>query len=164
MSKQFVKKDGLKLINGGYLVAKDDTPVFNEQFVRIQLRAEYVVKFAELAKGKNFTATKVDTLQDLEKEVREALNKIKPIVFVNVSAVGEMPITKALKDEALSFINFQEDTTKAEKINSFLQEFVILQEFEEFGLFFEENVVKLNKIYTMKDVIDAVTSVVDIIK
>ena len=73
------------------------------------------------------------------------------------------PMNEKLQSEALAFIDFQTSSSKTEKINQFLQQFSILKEFEDFGLFFEEEIVKLNKIYTMDDVIKAVTDTVDLL-
>ena len=36
-------------------------------------------------------------------------------------------------------------------------------EFEEFGLFFEEEIVKLNKLYTMEDVTNAILATIDLL-
>jgi len=164
MTKQFVKNDGnLSLVNGGYLVVNGENPVTNADFVLAQQRAEYVVTFAKLAKGKNFVSNKVDSLQDLQREVSETIAKNKPTVFVTMPVATETPITDKLKAEALSFMNFQEGSSKAQKVNKFLQEFTVLSEFEEFGLFFDEGVVKLNQIYTLKEVVDAVSETVDLL-
>jgi len=73
-------------------------------------------------------------------------------------------LTKKLADEAMAFMTFQENSTKVDKVNSFLQQFSVLAEFEEFGLFFSEDIVKLNRIYTMDEVIEAVTEVIDLLK
>lgn len=162
--KNFVKKGDLNLVNGGYLVTGEkETPVSNLAFVTAQTRAEYVVTFANLAKGRTFVNKKADSLSDLVEETNAAVAKNKPMKFVEVPTGTKGEITEKLKEEALNFINFKEKSSKVEKINAFLQEFKILGEFEEFGLFFEEGVTKLNKIYTLKEVIDAVTATVDLI-
>lgn len=48
MSKIFVTKENLA-VKGVYLVA-NDKPVYHKEFVDAQKRAEYIIKFAELAK------------------------------------------------------------------------------------------------------------------
>jgi hypothetical protein len=163
MSKQFLKKGEVKLVNGGYLSNKDGKPVFNALFVKAQQHAEYITTFAEMAKKKNFKEVKVDTVDALKSEVLDFLNKSKPVHYILKPDVVEKPLTAKLADEALTFMNFQEDTDKVNKINAFLQQFTILSEFEEFGLFFEEDVVKLSKIYSMKEVIDAVTETIELL-
>jgi hypothetical protein len=161
--KQFLKKSELQLINGGYLSNKDGKPVYNEDFVNAQQHAEYIVMFAKLAKGKNFKDQKADSISDLRKEVSDFLSKNKKTTFVEKPKSIKRPTTDKLADEALEFIKFQKDSTRVDKINNFLQQFNILNEFEEFGLFFDDGIVKLNKICTLKEVVDAVTETIDLL-
>lgn len=163
MSKQFLKVADLQLMNGGYLSNKEGSPVSNSAFVAAQKHAEYVMTFAKLAKGKDFKGKKADSLFDLENEVITALS-LKKRTFVDKPTMTAGTLTAQLKEEALSFMNFAEDSSKVDKINSFLSKFETLAEFEEFGLFFEEDIVKLNEIYTMAEVVEAVTSVIDLLK
>jgi len=163
MGKQFLKNGEVELVNGGYLSNKEGKPVFNQEFVNAQKHAEYVVTFAELAKGKDFVGKKADCLSQLEAEVRKALTA-KQKTFVSKPTPVEKTLTKQLAQEALAFMTFEENSGKVDKINSFLQSFVVLDEYETYGLFFEENIVKLNKIYTMVEVTAAVTEVIDLLK
>lgn len=164
MTKQFLKAGQISLVNGGYVVTTDgEKPVSNKAFIQAQTRAEYVCTFAQLAKGKDFKGKRPDSLTDLENEVRANLATKKKL-FVSKPEVVEQSLTAQLKEEALSFINFQENSSKADSINAFLQEFTVLAEFDEFGLFFEEDIVKLNKLYTIEEVVEAVTSVIDLLK
>jgi len=162
MSKQFLKKDDLQLLNGGYLSNKSSEPVNNVAFVNAQKHAEYVITFAALAKGKDFTGKKADCLQSLKNEVNALLTS-KKRTFVEKPSLIEQTLTKQLKDEAMSFMNFQENSSKVDKINGFLAQFEVIAEFEEFGLFFESDIVKLNKIYTMENVTTAVKEVIDLL-
>lgn len=161
--KNFLTKGDLQLVKGGYLVNKEETPVYNEDFVKLQKHAEYVVTFAKVAKGKDLVGKKATSLQDIQKEVKELLTAKAP-VFVENTTTLERPLTEKLKEEALNFMNFQENSGKIEKINAFLQQFEKLAEFENFGLFFTEDVVKLNAIYTMEEVVAAVTETIDLLK
>jgi hypothetical protein len=63
----------------------------------------------------------------------------------------------------LAFIDFQETSSKVNKVNNFLQQFTVLHDFETFGLFFTQDIVKLNKIYTVAEIKQAVTEVIDLI-
>lgn len=163
MSKQFLKKDGIQLLNGGYLSNKEGNPVSNAEFVQAQQHAEFIVVFAAKAKGKDFKGKKADSLEDLRKEVQNLLSATKAVSFVDKPAAVKRPTTDKIAAEAMDFIKFQESSSKVDKVNNFLQQFKILKEFEDFGLFFEEDIVKLNKIYTMKEVIDAVTETIDLL-
>lgn len=163
MSKIFVKKEELTLINGGYVVTgKNETPVYNEQFITVQKHAEWVVTFAEKAKGKDFVGKVPDSIESVKEEVRKALSS-KGVEYIKAPKKVKQDLTEKLQEEALAFIKYQGESSKTEKINKFLQQFNIIQEFEEFGLYFEEGICKLNKIYTIEEIVAAVTAVIDII-
>lgn len=160
--KQFLKNTEVVLQNGGYLCNAKGEPVTNEDFIAAQRRAEYVVTFANLAKTKNFKSTKVDSLDNLRQEVLSILNN-KTVSFVESPTPVKRKLTDELAKEALAFVNFQENSSKTKKVNAFLQEFAVLKEFSEFGLFFDQDVVKLNKIYTLEEVITAVTETIELL-
>ena len=163
MSKIFVKKEELTLVNGGYVVTgKNETPVYNEQFITVQKHAEWVVTFAEKAKGKDFVGKQADSIADVKAEVIKALSS-KGVEYIKAPKKVKQDLTEKLQEEALAFIGYQEDVTKNEKVNNFLNKFNSIAEWEDFGLFFESDIVKLNKIYTMKEIIEAVTSVIDLL-
>ena len=163
MSKIFVKKEELTLVNGGYVVTgKNETPVYNEQFITVQKHAEWVVTFAEKARGKDFVGKVPDSIESVKKEVRKALSN-KDVEYVSIPKAPKMELTNKLQKEALDFIMNSGEVSKAKTINNFLQQFNILNDFEKFGLYFTEDIVKLNKIYTMDEVIKAVTEVIDLI-
>lgn len=161
--KKFLKKGSLQLINGGYLSDKDGNPVSNIDFVNAQLSAEYVMTFAQLAKGKDFKGKVADTVQDLRKEVSEFLSKKNPIIYVDKPTAIERPITDSLAKEALAFMDYHESMSKVEKVNQFMQRFNVLNDFENFGLFFDDEIIKLNNIYTVQEIKDAVLATIDLL-
>lgn len=161
--KKFLKKSELQLVNGGYLSDKAENPVFNQQFVDAQKHADYIIEFAKLAKTKDFKGKKADSILDLQKELSEMLSNKKTKEFVKQPKNVETPTTDKLKEEALAFINFNEQSEKTTKINEFLQQFAVIDEFSQFGLFFEDGIVKLNKLYTMEEVVSAVSEVIDLL-
>jgi DNA mismatch repair ATPase MutL len=166
MKRVFVKKEQLSLQNGGYLMASNGTegaiPVFNQDFIAVQKHAEWVVTFAEKAKGKDFIGKWPDKIEDVKREVKEALSN-KGVKYVKEPKEVKRDLTSKLQAEALSFIQFHGETNKVNRINEFLQQFNILSEYEEFGLYFEEQVCKLNKIYSIEEVVKAVTEVIDLV-
>ena len=163
MNKIFVKKDELSLINGGYLVAgKKETPVCNYDFYNAQKHAEWVITFAEKAKGKDFVGKDPDSIESVKNEVAKALFN-QTVEYIKHSKQLKQEITEKLQEEALAFIKYQGESSKTKKINDFLQQFNIIQEFEEFGLYFEEDICKLNKIYTIEEIVKAVTEVIDLV-
>lgn len=168
MGKQFLKNSEVSLLNGrktggGYLSnTETGKPVFNAEFVAAQKAAEYVVTFAEMAKGKNFKGTEGISLAAFKAEVSAALAEKSP-KFVENATKPEQTVTKALAAEALAFMDYAKDNGKNAKINTYLQKFTTLDEFDEVGLFFEEDIVKLNALYTFEEVKTAVISVIDLI-
>lgn len=163
MGKQFLKNGQVELQNGGYLSTKDGNPVSNAEYVKAQQHAEYVVTFATLAKGKDFVGKRADSLVDLQNEVSKALAAKKKVFVAKPTAI-EKTLTKQLQNEAMAFMNFEENSSKVDKVNNFLQQFAVLDEFEIFGLFFESDIVKLNKLYTMAEVVTSVQEVIDLLK
>ena len=161
--KKFIKSSELQLLNGGYVSDKDGNPITNEAFVAAQKRAEYVITFAKHAKNKNFKAGKVDSLATMISEVNAELAE-KATSYIAKPKKVVKKLADQLADEAMSFMKFEEKSSKVEKMNTFLQEFNTIHEFEEFGLFFEDGIVKLNKIYTMSDLVKAVEQTIDILQ
>jgi hypothetical protein len=162
MSK-FLKASELQLINGGYVSTDEKAPVTNYEFLAAQKQAAFVVTFARLAKTKNFTSKTPDSLSDLVKEVQNLLNKNDKKIFVETPKTPSFKITDSLKEEASNFISFKKKTEDITKINNYLQRFSIISEFEEFGLFFESGISKLDKIYTISDITVAVTETINLL-
>ena len=163
MTKEFLTKDEVFVVKG-YLSkdAKKVTPIFNKAFVDAQKHAEYVITFAEKAKGKDFVGKKPDSIAEVKDEVAKALNK-GGVEYVKKPKEVKKTIHKQLEEEALAFVNYDKSLGKVEKINKFLQQFNVITEFEEVGLFFEQDIVKLSGIYTIDQIVKAVESVIDVI-
>jgi hypothetical protein len=161
--KQFLNITQLKLVNGGYLSNEDNKPVYHKEFVDLQNHAHYIITFANLAKTKNFKETKADSLLELRQEVFDFINKTNKVIYVNTPEKPKLKLTDSLKEEALAFMEFNKEKNNVNKVNEFLQQFNLLEEAEEFGLFFEDNIVKLNNIYTIDNIIEAVKEVIDLL-
>ena len=161
--KTFLKNGEVELINGGYLSDKDGKPVNHEGFVTAQKHAEYIIAFAKAAKGKNFKASKVDSIDAVKAEVLAAISKTEIVKYVEGPSKVARPTTDKLAKEALAFMDFGAETTKVDKINKFLVAFNDLNEFETHGLFFDQGIVKLNGLYTMKQVVAAVSETIDLL-
>ena len=163
MKKIFVKKDELVLVNGGYVVKKDgEIPVSNTDFIAVQKHAEWVVTFAQKAVDKDFVGKPAASIEEVKAEVKKALSK-SSVEYVKAPKEVKTDLIDKLEKEALAFISYEGEVSKTEKINRFLQQFNVIQEFEEFGLYFEEDICKLNKIYTIEEIVDAVTVVIDLL-
>lgn len=160
----FLKEGQVVLLNGGYVSNKETkAPVNNADFIAAQKRAEYVVTFARHCKNKNFTANELDCLSDVKSAVAEELAAMNKVEFVKSPKKVTKKLSDQLADEALAFVKWEEDSTKVDKINGFLSEFTIIKDFEAHGLFFDDGIVKLNKIYSIKDITKAVEQTIDLI-
>ena len=159
MKKTFLTSEQVAVVKG-YLSASSTEvkPIFNQAFVDAQKHAEYVVTFAEKAKSKDFVGKSADSLLDLANEVKELLAS-KPTEFIPIPKKVGTPMHEKLKKEALDFHNSMSEISDTTQMNNFLQQFNVINEFETIGLFFEEDIVKLNKIYTMKEIVEAVQAV-----
>lgn len=156
---EFLKSTQLELNPANYLVSKTTgKPVNHAEFVAAQKRAEYVIKLSEAIKDKNFTANKVDSLSAIMLEVSRSLAAANKVAYV---AEPTKP-TSAVKDElvkfALDFDKYEDEKITATKVNEFMNEFNAINDVEKVGDYFTEGVVKLNKIYTVADVLAAVKS------
>ena len=160
MSKVLVKNGGLK-VEGVYLVA-NDKPVYHKEFVDAQIKAEYIITFANLAKGKDFKGKVADSLEDLKSEVSKTLGN-KTTTYLTAIEPKKGEITTKLIKEALAWIDANEKYSNVDKVNSFLQEFNIINKFENVGLYFDEDVCELNKIYTVKEIVEAVESCIELL-
>jgi len=164
MKKEFLKSKEVKLVGDGYLVNQEGTPINNENFVDAQKMAEYVVAFAEVAKTKDFKGKTADDIVDVKSEVLSKLSKKDEVKYLETPAKPKTPTTSKLAEEALKFIEHDEEKTKVDKVNTYLNRFNSIYEFENFGLFFDDSeIVKLDKIYTMSEIIEAVNTTIDLL-
>lgn len=165
MSKQFIKQGELKLIGSGYLCNSKDEPITNGEFVSAQKNAEFVIIFAEKAKGKDFKGKEADDLNKFRNEIWDLLNGNKTKAYIIAPEKPKTTTGDKLKEEALAWIGYQGNIEKTKKVNEFLNKFNSIAEYEEFGLYFSQpdQPVKLNKIYTIEEIVKAVNQVIDLL-
>lgn len=164
MAKKFLTKEEVFVVKGYLSSDKAKVqPISNAKFIETQKHAEYVVALAEAAKGKDFKGKQADSFEDLKLEVYRALNKNSVKEYIEKPKEPTNTIGDKLKKEALDFIKYQDNLASSEKLNQFLSSFSIIDEFEEVGLFFDDEIVKINKIYTMEEVVKAVKSMADLL-
>lgn len=156
---EFIKKSDLKLENGGYLFNSKGEPVSNEQFVNAQRRAHYLVKLAEATKGKDYVGKKADSFVDTVNSVVKAINSEEVVEYVGKVSEPKMELKDKLAEEALAWIKFDKDSSKAKRVNEAMQQFNVIKQFEDFGCFFSSGVVKLDAIYTIDQILKAVETV-----
>ena len=158
---QFISKNELELKNGGYLYGKG-SPVTNADFVNAQILAHKVVTLADIMKGKNTKGTKPYTAAEAWAELNKRLAK-QDVEYVKVVEPYKGDLNTQLEDEALKFVDQQIAKDNAVKVNKYMQNFNVLNDFEGHGLFFTEGQVKLEKIYTKAEITDAVAKVINIL-
>lgn len=160
MANVFATKDNVVLKGNGYLVVNEggkEVPVNHDEFVKLQKEANVLVRLAAKVKETDFTVKKVKTFQQVQDEVTKELQS-ESKKYVTVPTSVERPVTDSLAKEALAWINFEQEGTKAEKINKIMSKFDTLDEFSNFGLYFTtDKIVKLPKIYSIEEVLAAVT-------
>ena len=159
---QFLTTNKLELNAAGYLVSNDQ-PVTHAQFVAEQKNAEYICKLADAIKGKKFKADKVDDLASIKAEIRASINATRSYTYEAVPAEPTSKIKDELTQFALDFDKFQDEKGNVEKVNSLMQQFNTIKDIETVGDYFSEGVVKLNKIYSIDEILSAVKATVDIL-
>lgn len=153
---EFLTAKQLELNAAGYLISKDSKkPVNHVDFVKQQKSAEYIVKFAEAIKDKNFTASEVDNLQEIKASVMAAIDDTAKS-YVSEPAKPTSKVKDELVKYALDFVNYEDSKVEASKINEIMNEFNKIDDVESVGDYFSEGVVKLNAIYSIKQILAAV--------
>lgn len=161
---EFLTAKQLELNAAGYLISKDSKkPVNHKDFVRQQQSAEYIVKFAKAIKDKNFTASKVDNLQAIKASVMAAINDTAKS-YVSIPSKPTSKIQDELVKYALDFVNYEDSKVEAFKMNEIMNEFNKIDDVESVGDYFTEGVVKLNAIYSIKQILEAVKITADKLK
>lgn len=158
----FVTKSELSLLNGGYLMSNNQ-PISNNEFVEAQRKANFYARLAENVAGKNFKNNPVESFEEIYNKTLAEINSTKKIELVKKVNV-EMPLGNKLIEEAKSWEEAQVYNIKADKINTIItNEFSSVVDFEEFGLFFESGIVKLERIYTIDEITNYLSIIVDYI-
>jgi hypothetical protein len=154
---EFLTKKSIELNKAGYLVSKESKkPVFHSEFVRQQQSADYIVRLASAIKDKNFTPNAVDSIEAIKAEVRNSIYSAAVVKYVDEPAKLTSKVNDELVQFALDFVKFEENKSKSDKVNEFMQQFNSINDVETVGEYFSEGLVKLNKIYTIAEILEAV--------
>lgn len=147
----FLGKGKVSLNATNYLVDGKGNPLTNAEFVFEQGEAHRLVL---LAKKATKTTTKV-----VEEEVIETSVTKKEFVKVPTVSLGEL--NQKLREESVTFVNSRWEAEVAVKVNNIMNNsFNAMKQFEDFGLFFGEGVVQLEKLYTIDEVVAALVTCV----
>lgn len=154
---EFLKSNEIALNAAGYLVTVGtNKPVNHKEFAEQQKRAHYVVKLAEAIKDKNFKAVSVDNLDAISKKVQSEIDSSDVMNYVTPPDKPTSAVNDELVKFALDFASYEDDKVKTDKINTFMQSFNAINGVEEVGDYFFEGLVKLNKIYSIAEILAAV--------
>lgn len=156
---KFLKNNELELVNGGYLVSTEgQTPVNHDEFVTLQKEAHYLVSLADKVRATDFEVKEAITFDSVVREVTEKLNDEKR-VYVEKATAQATPTLDALQKEALAWLVNKKDEGKTEKLNRIMQKFNVIAEFTEFDLYFStDKIVKLQALYSLEEILEAVTT------
>lgn len=155
----FLKSDSLGLQNGGYLIGAGK-PVTNKKFVEEQEKAHKAIVLASVLKTKNFKEVRPDSFVDALRETEQLLETSQLRTYQDKSTVNT-PMMSELKREALAWLQNEGKANNTDKLNSVMQQFNTIADFEEFGLYFEEGVTKLHNIYTIDQILEAYKLIVE---
>ena len=153
---EFIKKNELQLINGGYLAGKDANPVKHPQFEEEQRNAHYLVSLAKAMKTKDYVGKKADNVQDTMNEVADAIFNVQSVEYVSKPAKPKQDMRDKMTKEALAWISHSKESSEASNINQEMQKFNTINDFEKFGLYFDKGLTKMTKIYTIEQIVEAV--------
>lgn len=158
---EFLKSSDLKLNAAGYLVSKDDKPVYNQAFVNAQISAHLFVSIAKACEGKIFKTEKAASFVEIVNKVRAEIST-NTVYQYEKAPVKKESILDKITAAGLEFVEFEGATQKAAKINSLMAEYEPIRKTEQFGEFFQEGVQELKNLYTVKDVLAAAKIIVEI--
>lgn len=155
------KKDSVKLLPGGYLVdAVTEQPVTHTEFVAAQRKAHYFVELAKVLKTKSFVTTSADSLDEVLSDFDSNWLTKPEIKFVATKSVSQGELTTKLQKEALNFIQGQVENATNNNLNKFMQKFEVIYNFENVGLYFDNGVTQLSKLYTIDEIMQHVKPVI----
>lgn len=154
---EFITKSDLKIKNGTYLVNSKDEPVNHSQFVKAQQDANYLILLSKEVKDKDFQGKKPENFDKIVKDLSLKINNKSIVKYKTLEEAPVNQLINSLKLEATAWINNQSKNEKITKINKLMQKFNIINEFEEIGLYFSKDIIKLNQIYSIEEILEAIT-------
>lgn len=145
-------------ITKGYLMDTKNQPITNHEFVAAQQKAYYFDILAQNVKKANFETCTPDNWNDI---MGKTLAQLQGSAVVYAESVEvKTPTVDKLEAEALAFLESQIKNENITGLNNEMQQFNIIRDFEEVGLFFTEGVVKLSNIYTISEIIENIKVII----
>jgi MinD superfamily P-loop ATPase len=154
---EFLTNQNLSLNKAGYLVSTESKkPVTHVEFVNQQKAAHYLVSLAEAIKDKNFVIGQIDNYAAIKAEVVKSINEATVVQYATAPAEPTSKVLDELIKYATDFDSYHDTKVSVSKINEFMNQFNKINDVEQVGDYFSEGLVKLNKIYTIEEILAAV--------
>lgn len=154
---EFLKSSELTLNPANYLISSaSNKPVNHPSFVSQQRAADYIVRLAEAVKDKNFTHGKIDDLAAIKSKVKAEMDAASTNNYVEMPNEPKSKVQDELTQHALDFVKYLDQKENAENINKIMQQYNSINDVETVGDYFQEGLVKLNKIYSINEILSAV--------
>jgi hypothetical protein len=154
---EFLTNQNLSLNKAGYLVSTESKkPVTHVEFVNQQKAAHYLVTLSNAIKDKTFVVGKADSYDAIKAEVLRSINEATVVQYATAPAEPTSALLDELVKYATDFDSYHDTKVSVSKINEFMNQFNKINDVEQVGDYFSEGLVKLNKIYTIEEILAAV--------
>lgn len=158
---EFLKSEDLVLNPAGYLVSKDNKPVYNKAYVDAQVEAHLFVSIANACKGKVFKVEAAAVFSDIVDSVKKEINASATHEYEKAPK-KKKSILDEIAEAGLAFVEFESEVDAASKVNMLMKGFDSIRKVESVGEYFSEGVQELKKIYSIKEILTAAKLIVAI--
>jgi len=153
---EFLTSKNLSLNKAGYLVSTESKkPVTHADFVSQQKAAHYLVSLSEAIKDKTFSVSQGDNLAAIKAEVLRSINAATVVKYATAPEEPSSKVIDELVKYATDFDSYHDGVEATDKINQIMNQFNSINDVESVGEYFSEGLVKLSKIYTIKEILAA---------
>jgi len=143
-------------LTAGYLTDFAEKLVINTDFVHAQTRAHYYITLADELSEANMENVQGENFQSVLSRTLDKLNNETNRTYVNVPTKPATPKLDAIEAECQAWMNNEDDIIAVDKINKIMQQFNIIEDFEKVGIPFTSGTVKLNNIYSIEQITNAI--------
>ena len=100
----------------------------------------------------------MDSLDAIMTEVRNSISASTKVSYISSPTKPTSSVNEEMVNFALNFAKYEDEKIQAEKLNEIMQQFNKINDLEKIGDFFQEGLVKLNKVYSIAEIQEAVVS------
>jgi hypothetical protein len=115
---------------------------------------------AVLNSGQSFNAVIPASMEDLLTQVRKEASLKSKTTYMDVTTAPDMPVNASLEAEKDNWTAWLKSNAFAEKFNTKMAQFDVIDQMEKGGLLFTQGVasVKLEEVYTIAEIKEAVST------